>query len=70
MQQVSDGVQKGGNAIRQVSGNAGTPTSMDIPTDTVLNLSQVQYQGVVDYVGLIQRGANTSSIETAITAAR
>lgn len=69
MSQVSDGASQEGNAIRQVSGSPGTPTSMDVQTSTVVNLSLAQFQGLISYIGLIQRGGTTSAIETAITGA-
>lgn len=69
IENVSNGASEEGDAIRQTSGNSAIPTTGEIKTCTIINMSEAQRNGLYTYIGLMQRGATTSAIETAITAA-
>ena len=69
LQPVSDGTMDTGDSITQVSGAAAIPND-GTGTVTVIQPSAAQYQGLIDYIGLIKRGATTSTIESAVTGAR
>jgi len=69
IERVDDGASEEGGSIRQTSGNNATPTTGETRTTTVVQMSEAQRNGLFTYIGLLQRGATTSSIETAIIAA-
>jgi hypothetical protein len=46
----------------------GVATPSGQPQEVVINASEAQIQGVMNYLKLIKAGATTTTVETAITA--
>ena len=66
IEEVSPGTQSGGTDLKPGTGQyAQTPTG---PVEVTVPLTQAQVVGIQGYLSCIAAGANTSSVETAITA--